>query len=545
MRFLSYLAAFAITALLASCGGGGGSPGTVVGSQALATNAPSGLIVLVGTARSFDILGGKAPFSAISNNELVAVTGVEGSTLTIGTVGIGTATIVVRDAFGSTVNVPLTSAVAHPFVTSAPSNLTLQVGTSQAFVASGGAPGYSATSANPSVVTATMFGSVFNLTGISPGTTTVNVSDGIGTSLTLNVTVQSAGNVSLFTTAPSGGVTVPLSQAVSFSVGGGVPFTGSVPYLISSSNNGVATATLVGNTLTINGGSSGTASIVVRDSANSTITIPVTVAPVTALFTTAPPRVSLAIGTSQTFQISGGSGSYLLSSDNPSVASVPATSSGNLVITAAAPGSANIQITDTANTKVLTVAVTVSSGVTSLTTTAPSAISIAVSTQQTYSITGGSGAYVITNTNPFNVQATITGSGPTGGVLTLSGLLVGSSTVTVRDSVGNQVVLGVTVIPPGNVVSLLPEALTVSESPTPFEVDLQVFGGTGPYRAFTSDLSITNVSISGTQLKVIVTNGTTACVTGDKTVTLTVIDSAGATATSALTVKDTGAPPCP
>jgi hypothetical protein len=545
MRFISYLAAFVVSALLASCGGGGGSPGVVAGSQALATDAPSGLTMLVGVARSFDILGGKAPYTALSNNELVAVTGVDGSTLYIGTVGIGTADVVVRDAFGAKVDVQLTSAVAHPFATSAPSAITLQVGSSASFVASGGVPGYSASSANTGVVTATMFGSVLNLTGIGPGTTTVNVTDGIGTSLIINVTVQSAGNVALFTTAPAAGLTVPLSQSVTFSAGGGVPFPGSNPYLISTSNGAVATASLVGNTLTINGISSGTASILVRDSVGTTVTIPVTVSVPTPLFTTAPPRVNMGVGTSQTFQISGGTGSYLLSSDNASVASVAATSAGSLVITAGAAGSANIQITDTANSKVLTVAVTVSSGITTLTTTAPSSISLAVSTQQTYSITGGSGAYVITNTNPFNVQASVTGSGPTGGVLTLNGLLIGSSAVTIRDAVGNQVTLTVTVIPPGNVVSLLPETLNVSESGTPFEVDLQIFGGTGPYKAFTSDLSITSVSVAGTQLKVMVTNGTTACVSADKAVTLTVIDSQGATATSTLNVRDSGAPSCP
>lgn len=459
MKQLIKWAGFVLLAFsLASCGGGGGSAGTVSNSATLATDAPSGLTILVGTIRQFDIKGGKGPYSAISNNELVAVTTVSGSQLLIGTVGIGTATINVHDSAGATTAVSLTSAVAHPFVTTAPGSVTLQTGSTQSFQLSGGVPGYSASSSNSAVVTAVMDGSSVQLTGGAAGTATVTVSDGIGETVSISVTVQTVGNL--------------------------------------------------------------------------------------ALFTTAPPSLSMAVGDTQTFQIGGGSGSYLLSSDNSAVVKVPSTSTGPFTIAASAVGSAHVQITDTTNSKTLTVAVTVASGLTTLATTAPSTVSIATSTHQTYSISGGSGAYVVTNTNPFNVGATVTGNGPAGGTLTLSGLLVGSSTVTVRDSAGSQVVLTVNVIPPGNVISLLPGSLTVSESDAPFEIDLQIFGGTAPYHAFTSDLTITNVAVSGTTLKVNVTNGTNACVTADTPVTLTVMDSQGATATSTLTIKNVNAS-CP
>jgi hypothetical protein len=43
MRFLSYLVTLLFASLMAACGGGGGSPGTIVGPEALAVNAPAAL----------------------------------------------------------------------------------------------------------------------------------------------------------------------------------------------------------------------------------------------------------------------------------------------------------------------------------------------------------------------------------------------------------------------------------------------------------------------------------------------------------------------
>ena len=67
----------------------------------------------------------------------------------------------------------------------------------------------------------------------------------------------------LFWSAPSA-VTVAIGASPTYTIGGGV-----APYLVSSSSAGVATASVSGTTLTINGVSQGSALITVTDSTGS------------------------------------------------------------------------------------------------------------------------------------------------------------------------------------------------------------------------------------------------------------------------------------
>jgi hypothetical protein len=242
MRFLSYLVTLLFASLMAACGGGGGSPGSISGPQALAVIAPAGLTQLVGTAQAFAIRGGKAPYQALSNNELVALAGVDEGTLIIGTVGVGTAVITVRDVFGATFDVPLTSAVSQPLGTTAGTTNTTEMGKSQSFKVVGGAPGYTATSANPNIASASILGSTLTITGITPGTTSVLVRDGVGSTVNIAVTVTTVGNLALFSTATSP-LTVPIGTVQTFSVGGGV-----APYSVANCNPSVATVTRTGKT---------------------------------------------------------------------------------------------------------------------------------------------------------------------------------------------------------------------------------------------------------------------------------------------------------
>jgi len=354
---------------------------------------------------------------------------------------------------------------------------------------------------------------------------------------------------------------VPLNTTSTFAVGGGTG-TG---YTAVSSNPVVATAALTGtvsgSNLVVGGVSPGTATILIRDSGGGSVPLVVNVPSVASspLFTTAPSTgVTLQAGTPPTsFIVSGGTPPYFLTSDNATVATVsPGTTSGSsYAITPVTVGHANIQIRDSSGsaTGLVTVPVTVipvtSTGV-PFTTTAPSAVSIAAGTTQTFSVTGGTGTYTITNENPFNVRASFTtpATGPTGGTLKLEGLLVGSSVVTLRDAVGAQIVLTVTVINPGSDLQLLPSALSIGEQSTSFtlSIDLSIFGGTGPFVAFTDNLSLTSVDASsGT--KVHVSNGTSSntCVPATTLVNITVVDSKGASAVSKLTIVNDPSSGCP
>ena len=73
--------------LLVGCGGGGGSAGTSSSGSAsvpsapavatpLFTSAPDVLTLGVGAAQDFNIGGGVAPYTAVSNNAAVGISGV-------------------------------------------------------------------------------------------------------------------------------------------------------------------------------------------------------------------------------------------------------------------------------------------------------------------------------------------------------------------------------------------------------------------------------------------------------------------------------------
>ena len=533
MRFLSYLVTLLIAVFVAACGGGGGSPGTITGSNALRTNVPNGLTMVVTDVRAFTIEGGKTPYSVISNREGIAVAGVDGSTLAIGGVFPGSAELTIRDSLGQKVTAAVTiTENALALATTAPSSVTAAVGRPQTYTVRGGIAPYVVTSANPNIVAATLVGQTLTLTGITPGTSSVAVRDSLNALVSIGVTVTPAAGLALFTTAPTA-LTAPTGTTLTFSVGGGVP-----PYAATSSNSSVATVTLIGNTLTIYGNTSGSASISIRDSVGAVLPpIAVVVPPPAAIFSNAPSNVTIALGTSPVFVLGGGQPPYTAVSTDTSVASASVAGT-NLTINALKAGSATIQVRDSLGGSLSPIVVTVPPPP-ALSTTAPSTVSIAASTTQTYSVSGGAGAYTITNTNPFNVLATISGSSPAG-TLTVTGLLVGDSTLTIRDAAGGQVVRTVSVIAPGSKLSVLPASLSISERTSVTPIAFSIFGGVGPYRAFTDNMNLTSVSVSGSTLTVGVGANGTWCVDETTPVSLTVIDNQGAAVSSTLTITDAG-----
>jgi hypothetical protein len=291
---------------------------------------------------------------------------------------------------------------------------------------------------------------------------------------------------------------------------------------------------------------------VVRDSAGASTTVAVTVqaASNVTLFTTAPGSVSLAVGAgvAQTYSIAGGTAPYSSTSSNSSVATVSMPSLTSMIVTGAAVGTSNIVVRDAVGSTV-TVGVTVISAPTvALYTSAPSAISAAIGTafEQTYSIGGGTGPYFVSSSNASIATAVLGGGGNT---VVVTGLRVGAANVVVQDSVGTKITIVVTVVQPSTVLQLLPATLSISELNSNAIV-LSIYGGTGPYRGFTSDLVRTSVTVVGSTLSIGVGTAGNRCVTAttssfipDQSPVLTVIDSLGASATSVMTIVDNGV--CP
>lgn len=103
--------------VLVACGGGGAectNPNPAIcaavgtTSTALYTTATNKVTMTAGTASTYNVGGGRAPYTAISGNTGVATAMISGSTLTISSLAAGTASVVIVDAVGKTIEITAT-----------------------------------------------------------------------------------------------------------------------------------------------------------------------------------------------------------------------------------------------------------------------------------------------------------------------------------------------------------------------------------------------------------------------------------------------------
>jgi len=209
---------------------------------------------------------------------------------------------------------------------------------------------------------------------------------------------------------------------------------GRAAFTTSTTNSGIATATVSGNTITVTGHSTaGTATITVTDADGEQATISVTVK--TAVSAT-PSTLSFAtqVSANQTSTAAGGTSPYLATSDNPSVCTC-SVSGTTVTVTPVGPGSTTVHVQDSLNT---TTPISVSVG---FTTTAAYAVTFTSPSDSAKSVTlsGGSG-YTFINSNTNVASFVLVGSS---GVL--KPVSPGTCTITLSDSAGDQAVITVTV----------------------------------------------------------------------------------------------------
>ena len=525
MRRLKLLLGVFLAVLIVACGGGG-DPGTNSTSSTipLFTTAPDTLTLAPGASQEFTIGGGKAPYSAASDNSAIAIVWVNGNLLDVGGVAAGTAGVTIRDSAGASVKVALSvsSSPAKVLYTTAPSSITVAIGSAwaQTYSIDGGTGPYTVTSSNTLIATVAMAGNNYIVTGVSAGTTNILIRDSAGGTVNVSVSVAVASSLPLYTTAPPS-LTLgigPVGADQPYLVGGG---TG--PYTATSDNSNVAAVSLQGVNLTITGLTAGTASIFVRDSAGTIVTLRVTVvgAAIVPLFTTAPPSVTIAISSTQTYGVGGGTGPYTATSSNASVADVSLVGN-SLKVTGITAGAANVVIRDSQGATV-NVAVTVPAASTvPLFTTAPPSVTIAIGSTQTYGVGGGTGPYTATSSNASVADVSLVGNS-----LTVTGITAGAANVVIRDSQGATVNVAVTV-PAASTVPLFttaPPSVTIAIGSTQ---TYGVGGGTGPYTATTSNSTVADVSLVGNSLKVLGLKAGSA--------SIVVRDAVGASTTVAVTV---------
>jgi len=660
---IKLLAAFCCTAILVACGGGGGggSPELIPGHalpNALYSTAPSAVTIALGAAPTFSVGGGTPFYSASSSNPGVATAAISGSTLTITSVAAGSAQITVFDAIGSSVSTTVTvgsGAVATitPLFATVPSAVTLAAGAAASYTIGGGVPPYLQSSSNTGVATAAVNGTTLTINGVASGAAQVSVFDSTGSSLQVSVNVGSSAVTALYMTAPSSITSLP-GAASSFTIGGGrAPYTvsssnagvavasvggastlaiaslaagtaqivvfdasgasvsttlsvvaasgpattplyvaapgavnlevaaastygisgGTAPYSVSSSNVSVASASVSAASFTVTGIKAGAAQVIVFDAVGQSATVNVTIGAggsvaSVPLFTTAPMAVTLASGAAaSSYSIGGGTPPYSVSSSNASVVTATGSDSTSLHLTSVAAGSATVVISDSVGTK-LEIAVTVTATTITPTPLAvlPSSATANVGDVLSFGISGGSGSYssvTVQNASIASVSASSAGTysdhlSPVSGANFYVKLLnVGNTTVAIVDSLGQTATLTLTVNIRSSTLGLSPSAIQVSEGSSA-PIALNIYGGSAPYTALTDDSLLTGVSITGTAalptLMIGLGSNGNRCITpydspslphlyvanGIYNVTLTVVDSLGASATSTLSIKDDG-----
>ena len=527
-------------------------------TPALQTTAPSALTMATGTALPYTISGGTAPYTVVSSNTVVSTASlVGGNGLNIAGTTTGSAQVVVFDAAGKSVTVALTVVGAGGsalYTTAPPLGVTIGTTGTGVYTVGGGTPGYTASTSNASVATASVVGSTLTITGVAGGTATVSLRDGAAAAVLIPVTVGSAN--ALFSTAPST-LTIALAAAPTYTISGG-----SAPYSASSSNVSVVTTGVTGTILTITAVAAGTATVTVLDATGKSVTSNVTVsasAP-TPLFTTADTTavacvtagyngcVTIATGATPSYVIGGGTAPYVAVSSNVVVATANIVGTA-LTIQGLAAGVTTVQITDSLGAK-NTISVTVTPLATTPLSVLPSSVTANVGDVLNFSVSGGTPGYSVTVNNT-SIATVSTGTVVvSGGAFTATLRNVGTTTAAIVDAAGQTTTLTLTVAAPSTLLRLSPSALMVGEDYTGI-VSLSIYGGTGPYLAYTSDLVLSSVSVSGSTLSIGLGSKTTRCVNtvdatlvyipnGTYDITITVVDTLGASAVNTLTIKDNG-----
>ena len=512
----------------------------VVGSLVdLYTTAPSLVTVGVGgTSAVYTIGGGSQIYAVTTSDKRIATVGqtISSEFIITGQAG-GKAVVTIKDTNGKEIKIDVVVGTVDALYSTAASDVTVEVGGANSYKVGGGTTSYSVGSSNVGVARASIIGNDLVITGVSTGKATLIVRDSTTGSLTINVTVGGGTPLPLFTSSLSDIVIAP-STSSTFTIGGG-----RAPYSASSSNTSVATASVASSTLTISGVAVGNAKVNVQDAAGTIVVINITVGSGTVipLFTTAPGSVTLVSGSSATYAVGGGTAPYSVNSSNLSVATVTANGS-SYTVTGKIAGTAELVIRDSlgASTPVnLTVSSTGSIALNVL----PGDSTGAVGDNLNFRISGGSGPFVVNNNNP-----SVAAIEQTGETFTAKLLNVGSTTVTVIDSqnVSKQVV--VTANASNSLLRISPSSLEIGENNTS-SFNMEVKGGTPPYRVFTGDLVMSSVSVSGSIITVgLGTQGSRCIHPVDDSgtyqrgslyeVTLTVLDKLGSAATSKMQIRD-------
>jgi len=544
-------------------------------STPLYTTAPGTLTIGVGAdvARTFWIGGGAAPYTVEGGDSNVALVRPVGATQWQATgVAMGSTNVKIRDAAGAEVSISLM--VGSPELRISPTDLSIPVGMEAVAKLSGGQPPYRIAGGIPAAITAFIQGDELYIKGSLASELELGVMDAAGKIVKVKVKVNTA-TTSIRLSPDALVVSENDTQDIQFTIfgaqGSTCVFTSDSSYLQVEPT---ASGCMNRKTLTLITGTRGSRCVngnqevvlTVVDDARSTATARVTIQDngsngSCGNFSVSRSEVPIQIGAEVDVLISGGSGRFDFATSNSAVATASLT--GNkLTITGGATGSATITVRDQANTsRSVAISVTVTKADVSVTpapmTAAPSAATGSVQEILRFVLQNGQGPYTVEVSNPSIAKIKNLVNGKVNGPVVETELVgAGQAILVVTDNRGQTLNIAVTATQTQQAsLRFAPSAFEVGEDSLA-PITLTVFGGTPPYRAVTSDLTLSSVAVRtdpvtnlteftvglGTNLNRCIDPraGSLYVIRGEVPVTLTVIDSGGSFATSVMTIRDNG-----
>ena len=307
------------------------------------TDVPANLAVALGATKTYRIYGGTKPYTVTSSNPAAISASVSGSAsaLSLTANATGSATLTISDSKGATTAVTITGAAVALFA-DAPASLSMAIGASNFYSIAGGTKPYTVSSSNTATVTASLSsnGTTLALAGNTTGTARIAVSDGVGSTVLISVTIPPPSII--FSDAPAG-LFLPLGSSRIINI-----FGGRMPYAVTSMAPSSVSAVIPtgSSSLTLTGYSVGSTSIVVTDVDGSTLVLNVTVPAAGALYADAS-ALTIPLGASSTFNVYGGYAPYTITTTNSALVSA-AISAATVRLTANAStgGAATVSVFD-------------------------------------------------------------------------------------------------------------------------------------------------------------------------------------------------------
>lgn len=463
--------ALALIALLAACGGGGGSGGEPIGTLPLSVDVPAGfgtlanpVVIKANQGRLFKITGGRTKGGADGTEKRSYLVNVEET----GVVGLSWAKvgdneaadlfvvqwldgpkqtkITVRDADDKQVTFYVKTAPAEPvdLYTTAPDALTVGVGPAAArtFDIGGGNAPYVVTGADSNVVLIELVGTKqWKVTGVAIGETIVTIRDAAGRTK----------GIALKVGAPELRIS-PVKLEIPVGIEGVAKISGGQPpYKIAGGIPAAINVSVQGDELKIVGNLASKLDVTVADATGQTVKVEVEINTGTPGIRFSPGAVTISENDAQPidFTIFGATGDVCIYSSDPTYlqpSTVGCTSNRTVRLITGTGGTRcvttnkNITVTVVDATRAVgTAVVTIADNgnacggagfaVTPGAVTVQAAVAPATATSNQAVITGGSGSYIATSSDPSRATAAITGN-----VVTITGgKATGSATITIRD----------------------------------------------------------------------------------------------------------------